>query len=103
MKSTNCQTDSNIFDCNSDFVHIENLPRHFKPYHIRLQEYQKIRARIFNEELYENVKTRKTKRNTRRLRGFWKRVRASRKLFCSSVISNTNTDDIRPFTTVTIF
>lgn len=82
----------------------EVVPRHLRPYHIRLREYQEARRRIFNEQITTSVQVnKKVKRSTKRFREFWKTVLQNRKCILSAVISDRNKFDLRPFATVRIF
>lgn len=82
----------------------EFVPKHLRPYHIRLRDYQEARRRIFNEQITTAVQVhKKVKRATKRLREFWKRVLRNRKCILSAVISDRDRFDLRPFATVRIF
>lgn len=77
-----------------------NYYKHFKPYHIRLREYNSARERIFGaEELIRKV----PKRSTLRLRKFWKSVLDNRNLICSAIINDIPASDIRPYATIELF
>ena len=70
--------------------------RTFKPYHVRLREYQQRRAEIFNADCVLATKS----RSSRRMHDFWQRQRSLRHFTVSSIVQRSG--DIRPFTQVEI-
>ena len=79
-----------------------------KPYHERLKAYQLARKRIFCDSISSNfptiTPTLKVKRNTRRLRDFYAKLRKNLFKFRKSIDSiNSTSNDIRPFIEIEIF
>lgn len=71
----------------------------FIPYHERLNNYLKVRERIFSD--FSNTPRRhKSKRATKRLRRFWKNIIATKKKLISSIILG---NDRRMYTDITLF
>ena len=93
----------------SNFPNIEqNVPLpvsmpifRFTPLHVRLLKYNKVRNRIFAEEI---IPARKPKRSTVRWGdGDWKKIKTVRKYYCSTIINDTPKDGFRPYGNVGIF
>lgn len=70
-------------------------PTYFKPFHIRLAEYNAIRKRIFNELPFKHH------RSNERMKSFWSKVKHTRRNLLSAVYDKPG--DIRPYTEVLLF
>lgn len=75
------------------------------PYHERLLKYQEVRNRIFCEEFtLKAASTKSQKRDTKRLREFWKKVVSDRRALKLSIDSIERIDgDIRPYIKLELF
>jgi len=60
-----------------------------QPYHIRAARYAAARQRIFGD-VSSCIRVRKTKRSTKRMRSFWKRVQGSRQKLISALFMNSD-------------
>lgn len=103
LKSTESQTDPIIGKNKIQFRNTDSVPTYLKPYHIRLKEYRAAKFRIFNEQITSEIIVERSRRSTRRLREFWRKVLKNRKCIVSAVISDRNKFDLRPFASVRIF
>ncbi|CAD7089964.1 unnamed protein product [Hermetia illucens] len=70
-----------------------------RPLHVRLQQYQAARERIFG---VAEVATKKPKRSTLRLRHYWMRIMRNRRLYYSAILTSRPINDIRPYADVTV-
>lgn len=73
------------------------IPQHFKPYHVRLREYLKRRAKILNVDATVSS----ISLSTSRMREFWLRIIRLKLYTLSSLFHQSG--DIRPFTQVNVF
>jgi len=72
----------------------------FKPLHDRLLEYQRVRDRIFAEEMHPIPKPRYS---TLRWRHHCNKIKSIRKFYCAAIINDKPSDDFRPYASIKMF